>query len=291
MSGSVKKRKRQRFLFEPPKAAQGISMKVVILAGGKGSRMIEESARKPKPMAEIGGKPIIWHIMKLYSHYGFHEFIVCCGYKGHMIKDYFLHYQMYQSDTVFDLGNRKQSFYAGDAEPWKVTLVNTGLETKTAGRILKIADYLDEDENFMLTFGDGVADVDIPKLLAFHRTGGKIVTLTAVQPAGRFGAIQMSEEGVIRSFREKARSDQSWINAGFMVMNKKIFPYLGDGSEMMQDAPFENMAAEGQMAAYRHEGFWAPMDTVHDQMYLEELWDSGQAPWKVWRGVRNLLSE
>jgi glucose-1-phosphate cytidylyltransferase len=266
-------------------------MKVVILAGGKGSRMIEESARKPKPMAEIGGKPIIWHIMKLYSHYGFHEFIVCCGYKGHMIKDYFLYYQMYQSDTVFDLGNRKQSFYAGDAEPWKVTLVNTGLETKTAGRILKIADYLDEDENFMLTFGDGVADVDIPKLLAFHRTGGKIVTLTAVQPAGRFGAIQMSEEGVIRSFREKARSDQSWINAGFMVMNKKIFPYLGDGSEMMQDAPFENMAAEGQMAAYRHEGFWAPMDTVHDQMYLEELWDSGQAPWKVWRGVRNLLSE
>lgn len=257
-------------------------MKVVILAGGKGSRMIEESARKPKPMAEIGGKPILWHIMKLYSYYGFHEFIICCGYKGYVIKDYFLHYQMYQSDTLYDLGNQKQNFYAQTIEPWKVTLVNTGLETKTAGRILKIKDYLDEDENFMLTFGDGVADVDLLKLLDFHKACRKIVTLTATQPAGRFGKIQMSKEGIIQSFREKARKDQSWINAGFMVMNKKIFPYLGDGSEMMQDAPFENMSAERQMAAYKHEGFWAPMDTVHDQAYLDELWNSGRAPWKIW---------
>lgn len=258
-------------------------MKVVILAGGKGTRMIEESVRKPKPMAEIGGKPILWHIMKLYSFYGFNEFIICCGYKGHIIKNYFLHYQMYQSDTVFDLENRRQYFCSETVEPWKVTLVNTGVETKTAGRILKISHYLDENEDFMLTFGDGVANVNIPELLDFHKAQGKIVTLTAVQPAGRFGAIQMSEEGVIRSFREKERRDQSWINAGFMIMSKEVFPYLGDGSQMMQEAPFEQMAAEGEMAAYRHEGFWAPMDTVHDQTYLEELWNSGQAPWKIWR--------
>lgn len=257
-------------------------MKVVILAGGKGTRIMEESMRKPKPMVEIGGQPILWHIMKLYAHYGFCEFIICCGYKGYMIKEYFLHYHMHHSDVIFDLAKKEQNYLTGNKDPWTVTLVNTGLETKTAGRILGIADYLDEDENFMLTFGDGVADVNIIELLKFHSNSGKIVTLTTTQPIGRFGTIQMSDEGTIHSFREKARKDQSWINAGFMVMNKKVFPYLGDGSEMMQDAPFENIVSDGQMAAYKHEGFWAPMDTVHDRDYLEGLWSGGHAPWKVW---------
>lgn len=257
-------------------------MKTVILAGGKGTRLSEESVLRPKPMVEIGGKPILWHIMKIYSAYGFHDFIICCGYKGHMIKDYFVHYYMYQSDMTFHLREKTREFHNSTAEPWKITLVNTGLETLTAGRILKIKNYIGEDESFMLTYGDGVSDVDIPALLSFHREHGKIATITTTQPAGRFGAIKINEDGSILSFKEKARRDQSWVNAGFMVLGRKIFDYLGDGSEMLEAAPFERMAGDGQMAAYKHPGFWSPMDTIHDREYLEGLWSSGEAPWKIW---------
>ena len=257
-------------------------MKTVILAGGKGTRLSEESVLRPKPMVEIGGKPILWHIMKIYSAYGFHDFIICCGYKGHMIKDYFVHYYMYQSDMTFHLREKTREFHHSTAEPWKITLVNTGLETLTAGRILKIKNYIGEDESFMLTYGDGVWDVDIPALLSFHREHGKIATITTTQPAGRFGAIKINEDGAILSFKEKARKDQSWVNAGFMVLNRKIFDYLGDGSEMLEAAPFERLAGDGQMAAYKHPGFWSPMDTIHDREYLEGLWSGGEAPWKIW---------
>ena len=257
-------------------------MKVVILAGGKGTRISEESQLRPKPMVEIGGKPILWHIMKLYSFYGFHEFIICCGYKGQMIKEYFIHYYVNQSDSTFLLKNKETVVHENFAEPWKVTLANTGLNTLTAGRILKIRDYIGEDEEFFLTYGDGVSNVDIPALLKFHREHGKTATITTTQPEGRFGAIKIDSDGIIESFKEKARKDQSWVNAGFMVMNKEIFDYLGDGSEMLEAAPFERMAAEGRMAAYPHPGFWSPMDTVHDRDYLEKLWNNNEAPWKVW---------
>ena len=236
-------------------------MKVVILAGGKGSRISEESVLKPKPMIEIGDKPILWHIMKIYSAYGFHDFIICCGYKGHMIKEYFVHYYMYQTDTTFHLQDKRGEYHRSTAEPWRITLANTGLETLTA-----------------------VADIDIPALLAFHKQHGKIATITTTQPAGRFGAIKIDEDGTIESFAEKARRDQSWVNTGFMVLNREVFDYLGDGSEMLERTPFERLAAGRQMAAYRHPGFWSPMDTVHDKAYLEELWESGQAPWKIWGG-------
>ncbi len=257
-------------------------MKVVILAGGKGSRISEESVLKPKPMVEIGDKPILWHIMKIYSAYGYHDFIVCCGYKGHIIKDYFVHYYMYQSDVTFYLKDTERGYHNSTVEPWRITLANTGLETLTAGRILRIREYIGKDEDFMLTYGDGVADVDIPALFAFHKECGKIATITTTQPSGRFGAIKIDEDGVIESFKEKARRDQSWVNAGFMVLNRKIFEYLGDGSEMLEATPFERLAADHQMAAYRHPGFWSPMDTVHDRAYLEGLWSSGQAPWRIW---------
>lgn len=257
-------------------------MKVVILAGGKGSRISEESVLKPKPMIEIGDKPILWHIMKCYSAQGYHDFIICCGYKGHIIKEYFVHYYMYQADTAFYLQDRHRDYYHSAAEPWRVTLVNTGLETLTAGRILKVREYIGGDETFMLTYGDGVADIDISALLDFHRKHGKIATITTTQPAGRFGAIKIGEDGTIESFKEKARKDQSWVNAGFMVFNREVFDYLGDGSEMLERTPFEKLAADRQLAAYRHPGFWSPMDTVHDRAYLEGLWSAGEAPWKIW---------
>lgn len=257
-------------------------MKVVILAGGMGSRISEESQYKPKPMVEIGDKPILWHIMKLYSYYGFDDFIICCGYKGHMIKDYFVHYYMYQTESTFHLGEGQTEMRSTKAEPWKVTLVNTGLHTLTAGRLQRIKEYIGEDENFMLTYGDGVANVNIPALLDYHWKQGRIATITTTQPAGRFGALKISVDGRIECFREKARKDQSWVNAGFMVLNREIFDYLGDGSQMLEDGPFEALVKEGELAAYRHDGFWAPMDTVPDREYLERLWDSGKAPWKVW---------
>ena len=216
-------------------------MKVVILAGGMGSRISEESRYKPKPMIEIGDKPILWHIMKYYSAFGFQEFIICCGYRGHMIKDYFVHYYMYQTDSTFDLSESSTEVRSSKAEPWKVTLVNTGLKTLTAGRLQWIQEYLGEDETFLLTYGDGLSDVNLTELLAFHQKQGRIATITTTQPPGRFGALKIGEGGLVESFREKARKDQSWVNAGFMVLDRKVFEYLGDGRRMLEDGPFEEL--------------------------------------------------
>ncbi len=267
-----------------------IDMKVVILAGGRGSRINEESQLKPKPMIEIGGKPILWHIMKLYSYYGFHEFVICCGYKGQIIKEYFINYYMNQSDCTFGLREKEVKVYETYAEPWKVTLANTGLHTLTAGRILKIREYIGDDDEFFMTYGDGVSNVDIPSLLAFHHQNGKIATITATQPLGRFGALQIDAgTGLVQAFKEKARVESGWVNAGFMVLNKRIFDYLGKGEEMLEFGPLERIAGEGELAAYRHNGFWSPMDTMRDKEYLEELWNSGEAAWKVWNGKMSAI--
>lgn len=257
-------------------------MKVVILAGGRGTRISEESQLKPKPMIEIGGMPILWHIMKLYSYYGFNEFIICCGYKGQLIKEYFIHYYIYQSDSTFSLIDKRVVIHENDVEPWRVTLSNTGLNTLTAGRILKIRDYIDENE-FLMTYGDGVSDVNIQELVEFHHKNGRIATITTTQPSGRFGAVKIDKDtNQVKGFKEKARADQAWVNAGFMVLNKKIFNYLGDGSEMLEAGPLEAIARDGEMTAYKHKGFWSPMDTLRDKEYLEELWRKQKAPWKVW---------
>lgn len=258
-------------------------MKVVILAGGLGSRLGEETSVRPKPMVEIGGRPILWHIMKIYSCYGFREFIVCCGYKGHMIKEYFIHYHLYETNTTFDLSDGGHTDLASTAEPWQVTLANTGHFTQTSGRLLRIREYIGKDQEFMLTYGDGVGDVDIGKLLDFHHSHGKTATITTTRPEGRFGAIKINEAGRVESFKEKARKDQSWVNTGFMVFDRRIFDYLGDGSAMLEDAPFERLALEGEMMAYRHNGFWSPMDNVHDRNYLESLWARNEAPWRIWK--------
>ncbi len=256
-------------------------MKVVILAGGKGTRISEESKSRPKPMVEIGGRPILWHIMRQYAAFGFEEFIVCCGYKGHMIKEYFVNYYQHNSQIEFHLRDEKQKVLTPSPETWKVTLVDTGLETLTAGRILKIKDYIGE-EPFLLTYGDGVSDVDICKLIQFHKECGKTVTISTTQPEGRFGALRLDEsKSLVTGFKEKARKDQPWVNIGFMVMEPSVFPYLGDGSTMLEAEPFERLAADGEMAAYRHEGFWSPMDNIHDRDYLEKLWNAGDAPWGV----------
>lgn len=256
-------------------------MKVVILAGGYGTRISEESHLRPKPMVEVGGRPILWHIMKGYAAYGFHEFIICCGYKGHMIKDYFLNYYMYQNDIVKHMSNDSLEVPGQVREPWKVTLVNTGLGTGTAGRIRKIHPYVD-GEDFMMTYGDGVSDVNMDRLLEFHRSHGRVATITATKPAGRFGALCIDENNSINSFREKEKGDQSWVNAGFAVFTPEIFDYLGDGTDMLERSPYERLAGDGQMKAFRHEGFWSPMDTVRDRDYLEGLWKEGNAPWKIW---------
>ena len=255
-----------------------VRMKVVILAGGKGTRISEESKIRPKPMVEIGGKPILWHIMRQYAAYGFNEFIICCGYKGHMIK---VNYYQHNSQLEISLRNQKVQVLRGNSEPWKVTMVDTGLETLTAGRILKVRHYIGE-EPFFLTYGDGVSDVDIHKLLAFHKQQKKVVTISTTQPEGRFGALQLDNAGRnVLGFKEKARADQAWVNIGFMVMEPTVFDYLGDGSTMLEADPFEKLALEGQMAAYKHGGFWSPMDNIHDREYLEKLWNSGNAPWKI----------
>lgn len=255
-------------------------MKVVILAGGMGSRISEESCLKPKPMIEIGERPILWHIMKWYASFGFQDFIVCCGYKGHMIKDYFINYNVYQEDATYHINEFIEDMGQNCKEAWRVTLVDTGLKTLTAGRILKVRKYIG-NESFMLTYGDGVSDVDINALLASHKQSGKIATITVTQPEGRFGAIQMNVEGSVCGFKEKARKDQSFVNMGFMVMEPSVFGYLGDGSEMLEDSPFERLVADNQMNAYKHKGFWSPMDTIHDKKYLERIWGQGKAPWRV----------
>ena len=258
-------------------------MKVVILAGGFGTRISEESELKPKPMIEIGGKPILWHIMKIYSSFGFNDFVICCGYKAYCIKDYFHHYYMHQTDMTIDLERNTTEYHNSAAEPWRVTLVDTGLNTMTGGRIKRIQQYIG-NEAFMLTYGDGVSNVDIEALLRSHKSSGHRVTLTAVQPSGKFGALEISGESTIKSFAEKPRGDGAWVNGGFFVCEPSIFNYLLDGDETVWErAPLETLAKENQLNAYKHEGFWQPMDTLRDKNELERLWSTGKAPWKAWK--------
>jgi glucose-1-phosphate cytidylyltransferase len=257
-------------------------MKVVILAGGLGSRISEESHLKPKPMVEIGEKPILWHIMKIYSHYGFNDFIICLGYKGYVIKEYFADYYLHASDVTFDMTANKAVIHNNYCEPWKVTLVETGLNTMTGGRIKRIKNYTD-NEPFMMTYGDGVADVNIPELLKFHQTQGKTATLTAVQPGGRFGVLDIDDEkNSINSFREKTKEDGGWINGGFMVLQPEVFNYIEGDATFFEREPLETLAAEGQLSAYKHKGFWQCMDTQRDKFALEEMLDKGKAPWRIW---------
>ena len=257
-------------------------MKVVILAGGRGSRLSEETHLKPKPMVEIGNYPILWHIMKIYSSYGFDDFVICCGYKGEMIKDYFMNYYMRTSDLTIDMSNNSVEVHKKVNEPWKVTLVDTGLETNTAGRIMKVRKYLD-NQPFMLTYGDGVSNVDINEVLKFHRENGKIATITAAKPAGRWGTIQISDNaGIVDTFQEKNKTEQSWVNSGFAVFEQGIFDYLVDESEQLEREPYDKLVADRQIDAFKHFGFWHAMDTVNDRAVLEEYWSSGKAPWKIW---------
>ena len=256
-------------------------MKVVLLAGGLGTRINEESQFKPKPMIEIGGMPILWHIMKTYCHYGFCDFVICAGYKQHIIKEYFAAYFLYNSDITFDCTAENQmTIHNNSAEPWKVTIINTGLHTMTGGRVKRIQPYIG-NEPFMLTYGDGVCDVPIDKLVAFHQQHGKICTITAVQPEGRFGMLDLHETQ-IRSFREKSKTDVGYINGGFMVLQPEIFNYIKDDATTFEREPLEKIASEGQLMAYKHNGFWQCMDTMRDRDKLEQLLETGTAPWKVW---------
>ncbi|WFR60254.1 glucose-1-phosphate cytidylyltransferase [Anaerocolumna sp. AGMB13025] len=256
-------------------------MKVVLLAGGFGTRISEESHLKPKPMIEVGDMPILWHIMKSYSAYGYNDFVICCGYKAYVIKQYFADYYFHRSDITFDFadGNRLE-IHDNFAEPWKVTLVDTGLNTMTGGRIKRIQKYIGE-EPFMLTYGDGVSDVDIQKLVEFHKSHGKIATMTAIQPDGRFGVLDINNNQ-INAFREKSKQDSGYINAGFMVLEPQIFNYIKDDSTILEKEPLETIASEGQLMAYKHRGFWQCMDTQRDKQQLEQLWESGKAPWRIW---------
>jgi len=257
-------------------------MKVVILAGGLGTRISEESDFKPKPMIEIGGKPILWHIMKTYSHYGYNDFVICCGYKAYVVKDYFHHYYMHQADMTIDLEKNTVTHHNSQAEPWKVTLVDTGLNTMTGGRVKRIQRYV-EGEAFMLTYGDGVSDVDIASLRRSHEKSGRLATLTAIQPSGKFGAIDIGESGEILTFKEKPKGDGAWVNGGFFVCQPEVFDYIREGDETIWErGPLERLAGDGQLGAFKHEGFWQPMDTLRDKNELEKLWSSGKAPWKAW---------
>ena len=256
-------------------------MKVVLLAGGFGTRISEESHLRPKPMIEIGEKPILWHIMKYYSQFGFHEFVICLGYKQYGVKEFFADYFLHTSDVTFDLANNKMEVHNNYSEPWKVTLVDTGLNTMTGGRVKRIRPYV-EGETFMLTYGDGVADVDLNALAEFHKNHGKIATLTSVNMGQRFGVLDLDDNGQIQSFREKNDDDGAMINGGFMVFEPGIFDYLQDDTTVLEKAPLENLAKDGQLMAYRHSGFWKCMDTQRDKQQLEAMWQSGNAPWKIW---------
>lgn len=256
-------------------------MKVVILAGGFGTRISEESYLKPKPMIEIGERPILWHIMKEYSRYGFNEFVICLGYKQHVVKEFFADYFLHTSDITFDLATNEMTVHNNVAEPWKVTLVDTGLNTMTGGRVKRIRPYVGE-ETFMLTYGDGVANVDIASLLKYHQSHGKIATITTVNVGQRFGIIDVDGSGKIEAFREKNEADGSLINGGYMVMNPGVFDYIEGDSTVLEKEPLENLAKDGQLMAYHHTGFWHCMDTQRDKKRLEEMWNSGNAPWKTW---------
>jgi glucose-1-phosphate cytidylyltransferase len=257
-------------------------MKAVILAGGLGSRLSEETTLRPKPMVEIGGKPILWHIMKTYAAHGIDEFIVCLGYKGYVIKEYFANYYLHTGDVTFDLAAGTMEVHRSAAEPWKVTLIETGEGTMTGGRLKQALPYVG-DETFCFTYGDGLADVDFGRLIEFHSAHGRMATVTAVQPAGRFGAIELDDgEDAVRSFVEKPRGDGSWINGGFFVLSPEVGRYIAGDDSMWEQEPLDRLAADGQLTAYRHDGFWLAMDTLRDRNALQDLWESGQAPWRTW---------
>lgn len=256
-------------------------MKAVILAGGLGTRISEETHLKPKPMVEIGVRPILWHIMKIYSQHGINDFVICCGYKGYIIKEYFANYFLHMSDVTFDMCNNATQIHNNSADPWRVTLVDTGDETMTGGRLRRVADYLKDEADFCFTYGDGVADVDISALVNFHRNHGKLATVTAVQPPGRYGALDMDGTAV-RGFVEKPRGDGGWINGGFFVLSPKCLDYIDNDGSSWEAEPLSQIAADGELQAYNHTGFWQPMDTLRDKNHLEALWASGQAPWKCW---------
>jgi len=258
-------------------------MKVVIFAGGLGTRISEETDIRPKPMVEIGGKPILWHIMKIYSYYGFNEFIICLGYKGHIIKEYFMNYFLHNSDITFDVANNKMEIHSSNTESFKVTLVETGLDTKTAGRLQQVKKYIG-NEDFMLTYGDGVCDVNLNELIAFHKAHNKIATVTSVQLEARFGGMDINADGYVTSFKEKAKDEGKWINAGFFILKPAVFDYLDtDMTDIMwEDSPLEKLCATNQLAAFKHKGFWKCMDALRDKLELESLWKNNQAAWKIW---------
>ena len=255
-------------------------MKAVILAGGFGTRISEETQFKPKPMIEIGGMPLLWHIMKSYSTYNINDFVICCGYKGYMIKEYFANYFLHMSDVTFDIKNNKMNVHKKFGESWNVTLVDTGIDTQTGGRLKKIEEYLD-DETFCFTYGDGISDIQIDQLVRFHNDNKTVATVTAVQPSARFGALDIRENKVI-SFKEKPPGDGNWINGGYFVLEPSVFDYLGDNSTVWEEEPVENLTRDGQLSTYKHSGFWQSLDTLRDKNKLEELWSKGNAPWKIW---------
>ncbi|MDT7834500.1 glucose-1-phosphate cytidylyltransferase [Aquabacterium sp. OR-4] len=256
-------------------------MKAVILAGGLGTRLSEETSVRPKPMVEIGGRPILWHILKMYSQHGVNDFIICCGYKGYVIKEYFANYFLHMSDITFDMRSNRMEVHQRRAEPWTVTLVDTGDTSMTGGRLRRVADYVAQDEAFCFTYGDGVSDVDISATIAFHRSHGRAATLTATLPPGRFGALDLSG-GQVRSFKEKPKGDGAMINGGFFVLSPKVLGLLHDDQTVWEQEPLITLSDQGELMAYEHHGFWQPMDTLRDKMLLEELWASGKAPWKSW---------
>lgn len=256
-------------------------MKAVILAGGLGTRISEETSTRPKPMIEIGGKPILWHIMKTYSHYGINDFVICCGYKGYVIKEYFANYFLHMSDVTFDMSKNTMEVHHRKAEPWRVTLVDTGEDTMTGGRLKRVADYVKDEDAFCLTYGDGVGDIDITALVAFHKEQNVAATLTGTIPPGRFGALDLMGSKV-NSFMEKPKGDGAMINGGFFVLSPKVIDYIADDKTIWEREPLERLAEEGKLAAFQHHGFWQPMDTLRDKLHLEELWLTDKAPWKVW---------
>ena len=255
-------------------------MKAIILAGGLGTRISEETAARPKPMVEIGGRPVLWHIMKIYSAHGIHDFVICLGYKGYVIKEYCANYFLHMSDVTFDMEHNRMEVHQNNAEPWRVTLVDTGDQTQTGGRLRRVREYVGSDE-FCFTYGDGVGNVDITALVAFHRAHGCLATMTAVQPAGRFGALRTEQDHVV-SFQEKPPGDGGWINGGFFVLSPDVIDVIGSDHTAWEREPMERLAKMGQLCAYRHHGFWRPMDTLRDKTHLEELWSDGKAPWKIW---------
>lgn len=257
-------------------------MKAVILAGGLGTRISEETALRPKPMIEIGGKPILWHIMKIYAAHGINDFIVCCGYKGYVIKEYFANYFLHMSDITFDMAHNKMEVHQRYADPWRVTLVDTGENTMTGGRLKRVAPYIQDEEAFCFTYGDGVSDINITELIAFHRAHGQQATLTSVYPPGRFGALDIREDHRVATFKEKPKGDGGQINGGFFVLSPKVLGLVDNDETVWEQAPLETLAQAGQLKAYRHSGFWQPMDTLRDKVLLEDLWQAGKAPWKTW---------